>query len=126
MGDDVAAMNVDVTAAAIPSGRAVAMTEMKNNFDRLVVEPIRWFHNQCTYREEYIRIQRATLPQTLETSAEDIAEMVNADLALPPRNMRDLVLAKAHKINDGNEREIASLRTQIEKLQSKLGAESKQ
>merc|ERR1711966_298851 len=124
--DDNAAMHVDVTAAVIPSGRAVVMTEMKKNFDRLVVEPFCWFHNQYTYREEHIRIQRATLPQTLETNAENITKMVNADRALPPRNMRNLVRAEAHKINDGNEREIASLRTQIEKLHSKFGAESKQ
>merc|ERR1711966_246681 len=110
------AMGVDATAAVIPNGRAVVMAEMKKNFDRLVVEPIRWFHNQYTYREEHIRIQRVTLPQALETNAEDITAMVNADLALPPRNMRDLVRAEAHKVNDGNEREIASLRTQIEKL----------
>ena len=119
-------MDVNVTAATVSSGRDVVMTDMKNNFDRLVVEPLHWFHNQYTYREEHIRIQRATLPQNLETNAEDIAEMVNADRALPPHNMRDLVRAEAHKINDGNKRKIAPLHAQIEKLQSKLGMEFKQ
>ena len=116
-------MNDDAAAAAVPSGRATVMAEMKKNFERLVVEPVRWFHNQYTYREEHIRIQRATLPQTLESNAEDIADAVNADRALPPRNMRDLVRAEAHKINDGNEKEIASLRAQIAKLQSKIDTE---
>ena len=123
---DAAAMDVDDASATIPTGRAVVMSEMKRNFERLVVEPLRWFHNQYTYREEHIRIQRATLPQALDSSAEDIAETVNAERALPPRNMRDLVRAEAHKINDGNEREIASLRAQVEKLQFKLGVKPKQ
>ena len=129
--EDADAMETnDATATAaagvsIPSGRSVVLTELYKNFGRLVIEPTRCFVNQHTYREEHIRIQRATLPQALESNAEDIAEQVNGERALPPRNMRGLVRAEAHKINDTTTSEIASLRAQVEKLTTESAKKKK-
>ena len=75
-----------------------------------------WFKTQHDYKEGHKCIQKATIPQALDASAEAIADQVNGEHALPPQNMRGLFREEAHKINDVTEREIASLRSKLEKF----------
>ena len=86
-------------------------------------EPTRLFRLQHEYREEHKRIQRAMRSDAIDASAEEIAEQVHGERTLPPRNMRGLAREEAHKINDATAREIASLRSQLEKLRADLGGE---
>ena len=99
--------------------------EMAKGHRLYIAAPTASFHEQYRRKTEAERIRRATLPRNLEESADAIAEELAGERALPPRNMRGLVRAEAHAINDTSVAEIASLRAKINKLEAFLGGSKK-
>ena len=105
------------------SERAEVLANLFRGFNWLVEDPTRLFRIQYKYREEHKRIQRALMPDVVNASAEATTEQVHGKRSLPPRNMRGLVREEANKINDATAREIASLRSQLEKIKADLSDE---
>ena len=86
--DDASAARVTNQNPIAISGRARVLTNLFNGFNWFVAEPVCIFRIQYNYKEEHKRIHRAVMPDAINENAEAIAEQVNGERSLPPRNTR--------------------------------------
>ena len=83
---------------------------------KAVHEPMELFDAQVKLSEKSKRIKKATLRPQLDDTAERVANIVNAERPVAPATLRGLVREEAESNTSLLEREVQSLKAQMENL----------
>ena len=100
----------------IVGGKGVLIQMLLDLVVKAVHEPMELFDTQVKLSEKSKRIKKATLRPQLDDTAERIANVVNAERPVAPATLRGLVREEAVSTTSALEREVQSLKAQMENL----------
>jgi len=109
--------NITITPAVI-GGRGVVIKAILDLVVNAIVNPMEAFDKQVRTQEEAKRVKKATLKPQLSSSAERIAAILNGERPATPATLRGLVREEATNTTSKMERELQTLRAQMETLLS--------
>ena len=117
MNEDVE-MEDDTPEVEVIGGRDVIIRSVRDLIVKGFFNPMEMFDKQVKLQEESKRVKKATLKPMLSNAADRIANVINAERPVAPATLRGLVREEASNNTSQMERELQSLKAQMELLMS--------
>ena len=117
-GNEDEVMEDDAPEVVVIGGRDVIIRAVRDLAVKGFFNSTEIFDKQVRLQEESKRVKKATLKPQLSSAAERIAAIVNAERPVAPATLRGLVREEATSNTSQMERELQSLKAQMELLMS--------